>query len=262
MTGGGLGGGRPGLNDPSWGCCGTAGRPWRQWPEGLAQCAALGDPLVAVPPGCDAVYRSGKRGLNTEAGPNRNEVCGTAPCHPRGSCDSRPPGGAVGPGKAARWGARGPHRKWRLVRADGGGCGDDGGGLRRGWGGSLPLPLPRLPGGRAARGLRGRRLRGARHRRPDVSPASGPGPGAGPRLAGERADRWAGPGALGTGEPRGTQAGRDSGRRGPLCTTRGHLGFSVSKSEPRLHTSRLERSPARGLATQTSQPCKPRLDCA
>ena len=64
------------------------------------------------------------------------------------------------------------------------------------------------------------------------------------------------------GSSEGLGQGGDSGRRGPICTTRGHLGFSVSKSEPRLHTSRPERLPARGLATQTAQPFKPRLDCA
>ncbi|XP_049473471.1 ADP-ribosylhydrolase ARH3 isoform X2 [Panthera uncia] len=100
--------------------------------------------------------------------------------------------------EALLWGARRPYRKWRLLRADGGGGGgggDDGGGLRGGWGGPLPLSLPRLPSRRAARGLRGLLLRGARYRHPDVSPASRPEPGAGPGLAGERADRWAGPGA-------------------------------------------------------------------
>lgn len=113
---------------------------------------------------------------------------------------SGPRGGAVGlghcGGEAAPRGARPPHRKWRRVRADGGGDGsDDGGGLRRGWGGPLPLPLPRLLGWRASRGLRGLLLRGAQHRQPDVSPASRPEPGAGPRLARERADRWEGPSA-------------------------------------------------------------------
>lgn len=61
---------------------------------------------------------------------------------------------------------------------------------------------------------------------------------------------------------------RDSGRegtaaeRGQICTTSGHLGLSLSKSEPGLHTSRPEGSPARSVATLSSQPCKPRLDFA
>lgn len=157
---------------------------------------------------------------------------GDRPWSPAGvRCDSGPRGGAVGPGTPRSGGARPPRRKWGRVRADGGGGGggsDDGGGLRRGWGGTLPFPLPRLPGGRAARGLRRRRLRGARHRRPDVSPASGPGFGAGPRLARERADRWAGPGAGGTrGSTR--DAGREGTAAGGACTTRGYLGLSVSR---------------------------------
>ena len=160
----------------------------------------------------------------------------------------------MGPETPLSGGARPPRRKWRRVRADGGGGSDDGGGLRRGWGGTLPLPLPRLPGRRAARGLRGRRLRGARHRRPDVSPASGPGFGAGPRLSRERADRWAGSGAVGT---RGSA--RDAGREGTAAggarsARRGDTSDSACPgSEPRVHISRPERSPSRGT---------PRLDCA
>jgi hypothetical protein len=81
------------------------------------------------------------------------------------------------------------------LRADGsGGSGgsDDGCGRWRGWGSPFPLALPRLPGRRVARGLRGRHLRGARHRQPDVSLESRPEPGAGSWHAGQREDRWAG----------------------------------------------------------------------
>lgn len=179
---------------------------------------------MAIPTVC-APFTSGENGAKSG---------GLAGAAGRGSCGSRPLGGAVGvkrhrgsgplggavgPARGPlSCGARRPYRKWRLLRADGrgGGGGDDGGGLRGGWGGPLPLPLPRLPGRRAARGLRGLLLRGARHRHPDVSSASRPEPGARPGLARERADRWAGPGALGdalAGCPRGPRGGRDKPRR-------------------------------------------------
>lgn len=122
-------------------------------------------------------------------------------CGRRGS-DAAPPGRGAAlwrwgtAREAAPRGARPPHRKWRRVGADGGG-GDDGGGgrggRRRGRGGPLPLSLPRLPGRRAARGLRGLLLRGAQQRHADVSPASRAEPGARARRARQRADRWAGP---------------------------------------------------------------------
>lgn len=165
-------------------------------------------------------------------------------------------------------GARRTYRKWRLHRADGGGCsgGDDGFGLCGGWGGPLPLPLPRLPGRRAARGLRGLLLRGARHRHPDVSPASRPEPGAGPWLARERADRWAGPGARGdalAGIPGGLGAEGTSLRgeaagsyRGRVWRSRGQLGLSASESESQLR-SRLARSPVPALASRSWQPVLP-----
>ena len=122
MTGGGLGGGRPGLSDLSWAAVARLADRGGQWPEGLPQCAALGDPLVAVPPSCDAVYRSGKRGLNTEAGPNRMRAAGP-PLVTRGAAATPGRGAAlwgrgsraVGCARAAPEVAVGP-RGWRWRR--------------------------------------------------------------------------------------------------------------------------------------------------
>lgn len=69
--------------------------------------------------------------------------------------------------------------------------------------------------------------------------------------------RWRGfPGGVGAG---GTSLGGEAARS---CSCRvwgslGQLGLSASESRPQLRSSRTERSPARGLASPSFQPCKP-----